>query len=276
MIARDLRLRDNRVLVKPRKPTQQLSSGLFAPETAAGPGYYRYGEIVAVGPGNRKTNGERDPVEVKVGDVCLFGRYVSGDEILIGQTCPWCIGAKQVRQAGPYEASSNVLVDCERCAGTGEADAEWFTIMREDDVVAIEEPSGTLRPLFDRLLVQHVPEVGKSMLCPSCAVDGTTAPFGYVQTPNGQGLATCLTCAGRGTVPMSKIVIPETVEQPHQFGVVIAQGLGLVGPDGARWPMTVKDGDLVMFEMLTGQGVTIDGRGYLVMREHEVLGVVEA
>jgi chaperonin GroES len=57
---------------------------------------------------------------------------------------------------------------------------------------------------------------------------------------------------------------------------VIAAGKGRYNDDGARMPLEVKAGDLVLFGKFTGQEVRLDGEDYLVMREDDVLAVSDA
>jgi chaperonin GroES len=56
---------------------------------------------------------------------------------------------------------------------------------------------------------------------------------------------------------------------------VIAAGTGKVRDDGTRQPPDVKAGDLILFGKYSGQEIKLDGEDYLIMREDEVLGVIE-
>jgi len=71
------------------------------------------------------------------------------------------------------------------------------------------------------------------------------------------------------------IVIPDTAKEKPQRGTVIAAGSGVVRDDGARPPLDVKTGDRIVFGKYTSQEITLDGEAYLIMREDEVLAVIE-
>jgi chaperonin GroES len=71
------------------------------------------------------------------------------------------------------------------------------------------------------------------------------------------------------------IIIPDTAREKPQRGEVIAAGNGKVGDDGKRVPLDVKQGDHVLFGKYTSQEVKLDGVEYLIMREDEVLAVVD-
>jgi chaperonin GroES len=70
------------------------------------------------------------------------------------------------------------------------------------------------------------------------------------------------------------IIIPDTAKEKAQRGEVIATGAGKV-TDGKRVPLDVKAGDQILFGKYTSQEVKLDGEEYLVMREDEVLAVIE-
>jgi chaperonin GroES len=93
-----------------------------------------------------------------------------------------------------------------------------------------------LRPLQDRILVQRVEEE---------------------QTTKGG------------------IIIPDTAKEKPAEGKVVAVGNGKVGDDGKRVPLEIKKGDRVLFGKYSGTEVKIDGEEYLIMREDDVLGVIE-
>ncbi|WP_020677385.1 co-chaperone GroES [Geopsychrobacter electrodiphilus] len=72
------------------------------------------------------------------------------------------------------------------------------------------------------------------------------------------------------------IIIPDTVsKEKPQEGKVIAVGKGKMNEDGKLIPMDVKVGDRVLFGKYSGSEVKIDGEEYLIMREDDILGVVE-
>ncbi|MBL8150272.1 MAG: co-chaperone GroES [Blastocatellia bacterium] len=71
------------------------------------------------------------------------------------------------------------------------------------------------------------------------------------------------------------IIIPDTAKEKPQEGEVIAVGQGKVLENGTRLEMAVKAGDKILFGKYSGTEVKIDGTEYLIMREDEVLGIVE-
>ena len=93
-----------------------------------------------------------------------------------------------------------------------------------------------LRPLQDRILVQRVEEEEK--------------------TKGG-------------------IIIPDTAKEKPAEGKVTAVGNGKVGEDGKRIKLETKKGDRILFGKYSGTEVTIEGDEYLIMREDDVLGVIE-
>jgi chaperonin GroES len=93
-----------------------------------------------------------------------------------------------------------------------------------------------LRPLQDRILVQRVEEETK--------------------TKGG-------------------IIIPDTAKEKPAEGKVTAVGNGKVGEDGKRVALEIKKGDRILFGKYSGTEVKIEGEEYLIMREDDVLGVIE-
>jgi chaperonin GroES len=93
-----------------------------------------------------------------------------------------------------------------------------------------------LRPLQDRILVQRVEE--------------------ETQTKGG-------------------IIIPDTAKEKPAEGKVTAVGNGKVGDDGKRVAMEIKVGNRILFGKYSGTEVKIEGEEYLIMREDDVLGVIE-
>ena len=93
-----------------------------------------------------------------------------------------------------------------------------------------------LRPLQDRILVQRVEEE-------------TTTKGG--------------------------IIIPDTAKEKPAEGKVIAVGNGKVGDDGKRVPLEIKAGDRILFGKYAGTEVKIEGEEFLIMREDDVLGVID-
>ena len=70
------------------------------------------------------------------------------------------------------------------------------------------------------------------------------------------------------------IIIPDTAKEKPQQGKVIAAGTGKVRDDGTRQRPDVKAGDLILFGKYSGQEIKLDGEEYLIMREEEILGVI--
>jgi len=93
-----------------------------------------------------------------------------------------------------------------------------------------------LRPLQDRILVQRVEEE-------------TTTKGG--------------------------IIIPDTAKEKPAEGKVIAVGNGKVGEDGKRVALEIKAGDRILFGKYAGTEVKIEGEEFLIMREDDVLGVID-
>jgi chaperonin GroES len=94
----------------------------------------------------------------------------------------------------------------------------------------------TVRPLHDRILVQRIDE---------------------------------------GEQKVGGIIIPDTAKEKPQQGKVIAAGNGKTKDDGKRVPLDVKAGDRILFGKYSGQEIKLDGDEYLIMREDDVLAVVE-
>jgi len=78
-----------------------------------------------------------------------------------------------------------------------------------------------------------------------------------------------------GEQKIGEIIIPDTAKEKPQQGKVIAAGNGKVNDDGKRVPLDVKAGDLILFGKYTSQEVKLDGEEYLIMREDEVLAVID-
>jgi len=71
------------------------------------------------------------------------------------------------------------------------------------------------------------------------------------------------------------IIIPDTAKEKPQQGKVIAVGKGKVKDDGTVLPLDVKAGDAILFGKYSGQEIKIEGEEFLIMREDEVLAVLE-
>ena len=93
-----------------------------------------------------------------------------------------------------------------------------------------------LRPLQDRILVQRVEEEEK--------------------TKGG-------------------IIIPDTAKEKPAEGKVVAVGKGKVDENGKRIPLEIKKGDRILFGKYSGSEVKIEGAEYLIMREDDVLGIID-
>jgi chaperonin GroES len=93
-----------------------------------------------------------------------------------------------------------------------------------------------LRPLQDRILVQRVEEE-------------TTTKGG--------------------------IIIPDTAKEKPAEGKVVAVGNGKIGEDGKRIALDIKKGDRILFGKYSGNEVKIGGEEYLIMREDDVLGIID-
>lgn len=74
----------------------------------------------------------------------------------------------------------------------------------------------------------------------------------------------------------SGIVIPDSATEKPDTGEVIATGIGKILDDGKVRPLDVKKGDKVLFGKYSGQTVKIEGEEMLVMREEDIMGVLEA
>jgi len=71
------------------------------------------------------------------------------------------------------------------------------------------------------------------------------------------------------------IIIPDTAKEKPQSGKVVAAGAGKVDDKGKRIPLDVKSGDKILFGKYSGQEIKLDGEEFLIMREDEVLAVIE-
>jgi chaperonin GroES len=94
----------------------------------------------------------------------------------------------------------------------------------------------TIRPLHDRIVVQRIDE---------------------------------------GEQKVGGIIVPDSAKEKPQQGKVIAAGNGTSKGDGKRVPLDVKTGDSILFGKYSGQEIKLDGDDYLIMREDDVLAVVD-
>ena len=74
----------------------------------------------------------------------------------------------------------------------------------------------------------------------------------------------------------SGIVIPDTAAEKPDQGEIVAVGTGKILDDGKVRPLAVKAGDRVLFGKYSGQTVKVHGEELLVMREEDIMGVIEA
>ncbi|MGA1861893.1 co-chaperone GroES [Deferribacter thermophilus] len=73
----------------------------------------------------------------------------------------------------------------------------------------------------------------------------------------------------------SGIIIPDTAREKSQEGEVIAVGPGKVLENGTKIELTVKPGDRILFSKYAGTEIKIDGEEYLIMREDDILGIIQ-
>ena len=78
-----------------------------------------------------------------------------------------------------------------------------------------------------------------------------------------------------GEQKIGGIIIPDTAKEKPQQGKVIAAGNGKSKDDGKRILLDVKAGDTILFGKYSGQEIKLDGEEFIIMREDEVLGVIE-
>ncbi len=71
------------------------------------------------------------------------------------------------------------------------------------------------------------------------------------------------------------IIIPDTAKKKPQEGKVVAVGPGKLNDDGKRVPLEVKKNDRVLFGKYSGTDIKIDGVEHLIMREDDILGIIE-
>ena len=71
------------------------------------------------------------------------------------------------------------------------------------------------------------------------------------------------------------IIIPDTAKEKPQRGKVVAAGNGKILDDGKRVALDVKSGDRILFGKYSGNEVKIDGDDYLILREEDVLAILE-
>ena len=78
-----------------------------------------------------------------------------------------------------------------------------------------------------------------------------------------------------GEQKVGGIIIPDSAKEKPQQGKVVAVGNGKVKDDGGRIALDVKAGDLILFGKYSGQEIKLDGEEYLIVKEDEVLAVID-
>ncbi len=71
------------------------------------------------------------------------------------------------------------------------------------------------------------------------------------------------------------LYIPDAAKEKPQKGTVIAAGPGRITDDGKRQPMDIKVGDTILFDKYSGSKIRIDDEDYLIIREEDILGIIE-
>jgi chaperonin GroES len=79
----------------------------------------------------------------------------------------------------------------------------------------------------------------------------------------------------REAVTKSGIVLPDTAKEKPQEGQILAVGLGKVLDNGKRTTLEVEVGQRVLFAKYAGTEVKIDGEEYLILRESDIMGIIE-
>ena len=79
-----------------------------------------------------------------------------------------------------------------------------------------------------------------------------------------------------GEQTIGGIIVPDSAKEKPQRGKVFAVGQGKVRDDGSRQQPDVKDGDTILFGKYSGQDIKIDGEEYLILREDEVLAIIDS
>ena len=78
-----------------------------------------------------------------------------------------------------------------------------------------------------------------------------------------------------GEQKIGGIIIPDTAKEKPQQGTVLAVGKGKVNDDGKRVPLDVNAGDRILFSKYAGQEIKLDGEEYFILKEDDVLAVIE-
>ncbi|MBT3991427.1 MAG: co-chaperone GroES [Rhodospirillaceae bacterium] len=72
------------------------------------------------------------------------------------------------------------------------------------------------------------------------------------------------------------IILPDTAQEKPSEGVIVAVGKGIRGDDGSVQPLDVKKGDHVLFGKFGGTEIKVDGDDFTILRESDILGIIEA
>jgi chaperonin GroES len=78
-----------------------------------------------------------------------------------------------------------------------------------------------------------------------------------------------------GEQQIGRIIIPDSAKEKPQQGKVLAVGNGRTNDEGTRIPLDVRPGNLILFGKYSGQEIKLDGEEYLIVKEEEVLAVIE-
>ena len=81
--------------------------------------------------------------------------------------------------------------------------------------------------------------------------------------------------ADEGEQKLGGIIIPDSAKEQPQQGEILAAGDGKVTEDGKRIAMDVRPGNVILFGKYSGQDIKIDGEDYLILKEDEVLAVID-
>ena len=187
----------DQILIRPDDPAEKIGS-IWIPDSARE--IAMQGTVVAAGKGicNHR-HGGWTLLAVRPADRVLFGsRHMQSNELLI-------------------EGKKHIVV-------------------RQDDLAAILDADGAIRPLFDRIIVKREPEI-------------ETSPGG--------------------------IIIPDTAKQKAIEGTVLAVGTGQIMESGTVRRFDLKVGDRVLFGRYAGTEVKLGGEERVILREDDVLGVRE-
>lgn len=76
-------------------------------------------------------------------------------------------------------------------------------------------------------------------------------------------------------VKQGSIIIPDTAKEKPMQGEIVAVGPGKVSDSGAKVSMEVKEGDKVLYGKYAGTEVTFEGQDYLIMRESDILAIIQ-